>query len=282
MQKKSRAYYQFSKKERIGILTFSILTVGLLLLPYLIPPQPLPDVSVMTRDGKKWKEMLQNELTEPTDNPTSIHISPFDPNTIAETEWQTMGVPITVAKRISNYLHKGGQFRKAEDLRKIWGMPPSLADRLIPYVSIKQREQVFEKTIRLIQPIDINTANLEAWKSLPGIGNVLAERIIKYRERSKGFSSKDELRSVFGLTDSLLTQLDPYLQIHESSLQKISLNRASAYQLVLKTGIPAEVAKDIVRWRQENGLFTDLNQLLEITGFKPEWIGRFKTLFYIE
>ncbi len=282
MQKKSRAYYQFSKKERIGILTFSILTVGLLLLPYLIPPQPLPDVSVMTRDGKKWKEMLQNELTEPTDNPTSIHISPFDPNTITETEWQTMGVPITVAKRISNYLRKGGQFRKAEDLRKIWGMPPSLADRLIPYVSIKQREQVFEKTIRLIQPIDINTANVEAWKSLPGIGNVLAERIIKYRERSKGFSSKDELRSVFGLTDSLLIQLDPYLQIHESSLQKISLNRASAYQLVLKTGIPAEVAKDIVRWRQENGLFTDLNQLLEITGFKPEWIGRFKTLFYIE
>lgn len=282
MQKKSSAYYQFSKKERIGILTFSVITVGLLLIPYLTPPKPLPDLAEITNDGKKWKDILQSELAEPTENFIHIDISPFDPNTIAVAEWQRMGVPLTVAKRISNYLSKGGQFRKPEDLRKIWGMSPSLIDRLIPYVSIKQREKVFEKAIRSIQPIDINTADVEAWKSLPGIGNVLAERIIKYRERSKGFGSKDELRSVFGLTDSLLAQLTPYLQIHESSLQQIPLNRASAYQFVLKAGIPEEVAKNIVRWRQENGLFTDMNQLLVIPGFKPEWMTRFKTLFFIE
>lgn len=282
MQKKSRAYDQFSKKERVGILAACLFALGLLLLPYLIPPRPLPDVSTMTKEGAKWKKMLNQELTAAATYPINTAMYPFDPNLIDETEWQRMGVPITLAKRISNYLSKGGRFRKAEDLRKIWGMPPSLADRLIPYVSIRHREKVFEKTIRSIQPIDINTADVEAWKSLPGIGNVLAERIIKYRERSDGFASKEELRSVFGLSDSLLTQLDPYLQVHASTQQKISLNRASAYQMVIKTGIPAELAKVIVRWRQENGLFTEIEELLAIPGFKPEWIDRFKALFYIE
>ncbi|MBW0162756.1 MAG: helix-hairpin-helix domain-containing protein [Sediminibacterium sp. Gen4] len=282
MQKKFRAYDQFSKKERIGILAACILAVVLLILPYLIPPKPLPDVSIMTKEGAKWKEMLSRELVATATHSINTPMYPFDPNLIDETEWQRMGVPITVAKRISNYLSKGGQFRKAEDLRKIWGMPPSLASRLIPYVSIKQREKIFGKTKQSIQPIDINTADVEAWKSLPGIGNVLAERIIKYRERSDGFASKEELRSVFGLSDSLLTQLDPYLQVHASTQQKISLNRASAYQMVIKTGIPAELATVIVRWRQENGLFTEIEELLAIPGFKPEWIDRFKALFYIE
>ncbi len=282
MQKKLRAYDQFSKKERVGILVACLFALGLLLFPYLIPPKPLPDVSIMTKEGAKWEKMLNQELTAAANNPINTVMYPFDPNLVGEAEWQRMGVPIAVAKRIRNYLSKGGRFRKAEDLRKIWGMTPSLADRLIPYVSIRHREKVFEKTIRSIQPIDINTADAEAWKSLPGIGQVLAERIIKYRERSHGFGTKEELRSVFGLSDSLLTQLDPYLQIHESSLQKIPLNRASAYQMVVKTGIPMEVAKDIVRLRQENGLFTEIEELLAIPRFKPEWIDRFKTVFFIE
>lgn len=282
MQKKFRAYDQFSKKERIGILAACLFALGLLLLPYLIPPKPLPDVSAMTKEGNKWTEMLSHELVATANNPINTVMYPFDPNLIDEAAWQRMGVPITVAKRIRNYLSKGGQFRKAEDLRKIWGMSPSLAERLIPYVSIKQKEKIFEKRIRLIQPIDINTADIEAWKSLPGIGNVLAERIIRYRERSNGFGTKEELRSVFGLSDSLLKQLDPYLQVHAFTQQKISLNRASAYQMEVKTGIPSAIAKNIVRWRQENGLFAEIEELLAIPGFQPEWIVRFKTLFFIE
>jgi competence protein ComEA len=282
MQKKSRAYDQFSKKERIGILAFIVIVLLLISIPYLIPKKPLPDLSAMTADGKKWNELLDRTIANESNNPLAIRLYPFDPNTLSMEEWQRFGVPITVAKRIIHYVSKGGQFRKAEDLRKIWGMPPLLADRLIPYVRTNYQEPVFKKTIRTIQSIDINTADLEAWKSLPGIGDVLAARIIKYRERSNGFSSKEELKSVFGLKDSLLMQIDPYLQINESNLQKLPLNRTSAYQIVQKTGVSIEIAKAIVLRRQINGLFTEIDQLLEIPGFKSEWLSRFKSLFFIE
>lgn len=282
MQKKSSAFDQFSKKERVGILAFTVLVLLLLSLPYLIPRKPLPDLSVMTAESKKWKDMLKEEMVLRADNAPTVPLYPFDPNTFSVEEWQRFGVPITVAKRIINYVSKGGRFRQAEDLRKIWGMSPSLADRLIPYTRTNYQQPIFEKKIQIIQPIDINTADLESWKSLPGIGNVLAERIIKYRERSDGFSSKEELKSVFGLKDSLLIQIEPYLQINESNLKKLPLNRASAYQICVKTGISMEVATRIVRRRQDNGLFIEMDQLLEIPGFKPEWMGRFKALFFIE
>lgn len=282
MQKKSRAYDQFSKKERLGILAFVVIVLLLLLIPYLIPLQPLPDLSVMTKQGKKWKAMLDDEHNTEETHPNTIPLYPFDPNNLSIEEWQRLGVPVGVAKRINNYVNKGGQFRKPEDLRKIWGMSQSMADRLIPYVRTNYKEPDFKQTTRNIQAIDINTADLEAWKSLPGIGEVLAERIIKYREQSDGFSNMEELSAVYGLKDSLLKQLAPYLQIHQSSLKKLPLNRASAYQIVSKTGISIEVAKAIVRRRQEQGWFTEMDQLLEVPGFTKDWLSRFHALFFIE
>lgn len=282
MQKKSRAYDQFSKKERLGILAFVVIVLLLLLIPYLIPLQPLPDLSVMTKQGKKWKAMLDDEHNTEETHPNTIPLYPFDPNNLSIEEWQRLGVPVGVAKRINNYVNKGGQFRKPEDLRKIWGMSQSMADRLIPYVRTNYKGPDFKQTTRNIQAIDINTADLEAWKSLPGIGEVLAERIIKCREQSVGFSNMEELSAVYGLKDSLLKQLAPYLQIHQSSLKKLPLNRASAYQIVSKTGISIEVAKAIVRRRQEQGWFTEMDQLLEVPGFTKDWLSRFHALFFIE
>lgn len=55
--------------------------------------------------------------------------------------------------------------------------------------------------------VNVNAADAQALTSLSGIGPVLAERIIAYRESNGSFQSVDELSEVQGIGPSLLEQL---------------------------------------------------------------------------
>lgn len=55
--------------------------------------------------------------------------------------------------------------------------------------------------------VDLNTADLAALDSLPGVGPVLAGRIIDWRTEHGRFTSVDELGEVSGIGEKLLSQL---------------------------------------------------------------------------
>lgn len=63
----------------------------------------------------------------------------------------------------------------------------------------------------LEEKLNINKATREQIESLPGLGEVLAERIISYRREHGGFYDVGELREVEGIGDKLLESLLPYI-----------------------------------------------------------------------
>lgn len=55
--------------------------------------------------------------------------------------------------------------------------------------------------------LDLNTATVEQFDALPGVGPVLAQRLVEYRTAHGGFRSVDQLREVDGIGESRFQKL---------------------------------------------------------------------------
>ena len=75
-------------------------------------------------------------------------------------------------------------------------------------VEIKKKKAIVSKSINIssnnseLGKININTASKEQLKTLYGIGDSTAEKIIKYREENGTFSNTEELKKVSGIGES--------------------------------------------------------------------------------
>lgn len=207
---------------------------------------------------------------------------PFDPNTIGEEGWVKLGVHPRTIRTIIHYRNKGGHFRSPEDIRKIWGLHKEAADHLIPFVKI----EIPTKTIvydspkkneakplsgsttkrKEIMAFDINTATVEIWKSLPGIGDVLANRIVKFRDKIGGFVSIDQVKKTYGISDSVFQWMRPFLLMDLSNLPKLNLNTVSAHDLKVRVNMSYEMARAIINYRQQNGAYRSVQDIKNITG----------------
>lgn len=64
-----------------------------------------------------------------------------------------------------------------------------------------------------VTPLDLNQATQEQLMALPGIGPVLAQRIVAWREEHGPFASLDELLEVPGIGKELLAALRPLVKV---------------------------------------------------------------------
>ena len=61
--------------------------------------------------------------------------------------------------------------------------------------------------------LDLNSASAGDLEALPGIGPVLAERIVQWREDNGPFTDVEILGEVSGIGDALMAQVRPFVRV---------------------------------------------------------------------
>jgi DNA uptake protein ComE-like DNA-binding protein len=299
MENNWKDYFSFTRKERIGIYVLLTGIVISIVIPRFFTTTSLDNklIAAAIRLQKaqaekrnsdsakrlpyREKRLAYNEISyEPAKNQQAVALFPFDPNTLDSAGWQKLGVNSRTIRTIRNYVTKGGRFRTAAELQKIYGLKRSDYDRLMPYVRIAAVatatpfNNAGKAPVKYVkQPprvIDINQGDTLAFISLPGIGNKLANRIVNFRDKLGGFYSVQQVGETFGLPDSTFQLIKPRLQCASVAIQKININTADANRLKQHPYIRWNIANAIVQYRQQHGVFHSPEELQQIVLITPE------------
>lgn len=113
--------------------------------------------------------------------------------------------------------------------------------------------------------LDLNTADSTSLEGLPGIGEKLSARIIKYRERLGGYISVDQLKEVYGLTDSNFLKFRSRLKIENGYKPiKIQINKATYQELRRHPYISHLFAKSVLAYIKMHESINSIEELLKI------------------
>ncbi|MBS1625801.1 MAG: helix-hairpin-helix domain-containing protein [Bacteroidetes bacterium] len=286
-----RQYLLYTRSQRRAVIALVVLILGVLVgiraYHYYIHHQPVAADSALQREvaeamiAPTEKVADTDEAAAPDEEVADISKNEkglfyFDPNTIGIADWLRLGLSEKQANGIERYKAKGGTFRAAVDLNRLYSLTDSDKARLIPYVRITAAGvQQREATTRQHQtPIEINTADSAAWESLWGIGPVLSVRIIRYREALGGFYSVDQVAEVRGISDTVYAAIRPRLTVNVTLIHKLSLNTSDYETLRRHPYIHARIAKGITGYRERQGDFQRIEQLKELNTVTPEMYDR--------
>ncbi len=302
-------YLTFTRGNRIAILVILFCLIGVFFLPDFLSKendslQVLSDTTWISKLKSLEQRAADNSSNTSYNNDNSANFQfdkksnnyyskakgelfNFDPNTLSTEGWKRLGLRDKTISTIQNYLSKGGKFRIAEDLSRIYGLFPNEYERIAPYITIQSIEnpsaiKKYEEFNKYPENqnsktnssdysiIDINTADASEFMSLPGIGPTFSTRIINFREKLGGFYSIQQIGETFGFPDSTFQKIKKYLKLENTAIRKININTATIDELKAHPYIRYQLANPIIAYRNQHGNFISLENLKKIMTITEE------------
>ena len=145
-----------------------------------------------------------------------------------------------------------------EELRDCYVVSDSVAAALEPYVIFPER-----KPHPIEEPVELNTADSAALRSISGIGPKTVGAILTYRERLGGFLRAEQLAEVPGVTERNYEKILKQIYCDSCKIQKIDINFASPKVLGRHPYIAPQVLRKLLKARQLKGGWSTAEELIE-------------------
>lgn len=276
MWKGFKEFFHYTKSQRNGIILLLIIAVALQLGLYLKAYWPSIGRSYDFSEFEKYaKEWNQSQVALDDNDFQPFY---FDPNQTSDSAWQILGLSKRNINTINNYLSKGGQFRKPDDLSKIYGLDSSWFASIRDYIVIKDKREKSAKSKNFaprfnFEKFDPNQISKEALMVM-GLRDWQAKGLITYREKVKPFRSPEQLFTVYSLDSFIVEKMLPYIAIDTASLPEIKerkspvadISVADSATLSEVWGVSGYLARNIIKYRGRLGGYYSIEQIREVYG----------------
>ncbi|MBL4676235.1 MAG: helix-hairpin-helix domain-containing protein [Mucilaginibacter sp.] len=257
MKKQLKEHFSITKREWNGLVVLLLLIVLVLAAPYVYQ-RLRKDTTINEKAFAAAVAELEKANPQIKTVTTTGVLFRFDPNSASYADWQKLGLTTKQAQIIKNYTAKGGRFRKADDLQKIYGLTKVDYARLAPFIII------YKPKSEALKIIELNSADSAQLTKIEGIGGAFAKRIIYYRERLGGFVNKEQLKEVYGLDDVKYAEIKEQVRLDARRIRKIDINTITFDKLRPMPYLNYKQVNAIIEYRKEHGNYTDMDDLANI------------------
>lgn len=305
MKTKKKIGFLLTREQWLGMAILVIL-VGITLF-FLHRFQPPKESSIQVSDSTRTRfiayQAQQDSIRKaqwkkkyPRDT-IAIQMQVFDPNTADSSTLVHLGLKSWQASNMLKYRAKNGRYRKAEDLKRLYGMTDSMYHALQPYIQIdtlaitqfrdslkrSRRDTATRDSIaRDTMPyyishkrdtvLNLRTADTTELKMIPGIGTYRAKQIVRYRKQLGGFTSVEQLREIKALQPLLKDSLSAdsllaHFVLDSVIVEPLRVNSMHMERLQQHPYLSFEQAKAIYELRRRKIHLENIDQLQRLDGF---------------
>jgi DNA uptake protein ComE-like DNA-binding protein len=284
IKKRYREYFTYTRKERNGLIVLLIILFILILLKIYQNNKTGDEIIVFNSEFQAKVDTFEKALIPKNENKIETKknfklsekewkipdkLFEFNPNSISTDDLMKLGFSEKQIATLINYRKKGGVFYNKKDLLKIYGIENSQYNALEPYIKLEKTaafiefKEEGEISKEILSLIELNAASKEQLKTIKGIGDIYANRIIKYRDLLGGYYSKSQLLEVYGIDTAKYLTIAQQIKIDTSLILKIDLNKANFKLLIKHPYINKYETEAILKYKEIIGEFTDFEQIRE-------------------
>ncbi|MDE0535026.1 ComEA family DNA-binding protein [Tenacibaculum sp. L6] len=293
-----KPHFWYNKRQRNGVF-FLLAVIVVLQFIYAFVDFSSEDEQNTTTDELIAFQYQIDSLKQIELENRKPKLFPFNPNYITDFKGYQLGMSAEEIDRLHNYRKQNKWINSVKDFKEVTKISDSLLAIISPYFKFpdwvvkrqNQKKNKVTKTSSSEKPIyskvyktstnDINKATQQDFETVSGVGEVLATRIIKYRNKLQGYSLSSQLYEVWGLSKETANEvLETFKIVDKPIIAKVNVNTATFKEVLKNPYIDYELCKKIFEYRDEVAELQNISELRNIKDFPLDKYDRI--VIYLE
>jgi len=293
-----KPHFWYNKRQRNGVFFLLVVIVVLQFTYVFVDVFSKEEQSTTTDELIAFQYQIDSLKQIELEN-RKPKLFPFNPNYITDFKGYQLGMTTDEIDRLHNYRKQNKWINSVKDFKEVTKISDSLLAIISPYFKfpdwvVKRENQKKNKTAETSsfeKPIyskvyktstnDINKATQQDFETVSGLGEVLATRIIKYRNKLQGYSLSSQLYEVWGVNKETANEvLKIFKIIDKPIIEKVNVNTATFKEVLKNPYIDYELCKKIFEYRDEVAELQNISELRNIKDFPLDKYDRI--VIYLE